>query len=97
MPKTELKPFLTILGTRTRAKPQDKRHSLRQEILCHKSINNTLLYAQLVTFKDVDFTARVARTEQEACQLIEGGFELSAISKQETLQKKKVDMQKLPK
>jgi hypothetical protein len=33
MLKTELKPFLTILGTRMHAKPQDKRHSLRQEIL----------------------------------------------------------------
>ncbi len=45
------------------------------KLLGHKSINNTLLYTQLVTFKDDDFTARVAHTEQEACQLIETGFE----------------------
>jgi integrase len=46
-----------------------------KEILGHKSINNTLLYTQLVAFKDDEFTARVAHTEQEACQLVETGFE----------------------
>lgn len=46
-----------------------------KEILGHKSINNTLLYTQLVVFKEDDFTARVAHSEQESCQLIEAGFE----------------------
>jgi integrase len=46
-----------------------------KEILGHKSINNTLLYTQLVVFKDDDFTARVAHSEIESCQLIEAGFE----------------------
>jgi hypothetical protein len=46
-----------------------------REILGHKSINNTLLYTQLVTFADDEFTARVAHSEKEACQFIETGFE----------------------
>jgi hypothetical protein len=46
-----------------------------REILGHKSINNTLLCTQLVTFRDNEFTARVAHSEKKACQLIETGFE----------------------
>jgi len=46
-----------------------------KEMLGHKSINSTLLYTQLVNFKDEEFTARVAHSEKEACQFIEAGFE----------------------
>jgi integrase len=46
-----------------------------KEILGHKSINSTLLYTQLVNFKGEEFTARIAHTEQEACELVENGFE----------------------
>jgi hypothetical protein len=46
-----------------------------KEILGHKSLLNTMLYTQLIAFKDDDFTARVAHSEEEACQLIETGFE----------------------
>jgi hypothetical protein len=46
-----------------------------REILGHKSINNTLLCTQLVTFRDNEFTARVAHSEKKTCQLIETGFE----------------------
>jgi integrase len=46
-----------------------------KEILGHKSINSTLLYTQLVNFKREEFTARIALTEQEACELVENGFE----------------------
>jgi len=45
------------------------------QILGHKNINNTLIYTQLVNFKDDDYTAKVAHSEQEVCQLIEAGFE----------------------
>ena len=34
-----------------------------------------MLYTQLVNFKEDEFTARVAHSEQEACQLIEAGFD----------------------
>jgi integrase len=45
------------------------------QILGHKNINNTLIYTQLVNFKDDDYTAKVAHSEQEVCQLVEAGFE----------------------
>ncbi|MDH7478357.1 MAG: tyrosine-type recombinase/integrase [Candidatus Bathyarchaeota archaeon] len=45
------------------------------QVLGHKNINNTLIYTQLVNFKDDDYTAKVAHSEQEVCQLIEAGFE----------------------
>jgi integrase len=46
-----------------------------KEILGHKSLNSTMLYTQLINFKDDDYTARVAHSEDEACKLIESGFE----------------------
>jgi integrase/recombinase XerD len=46
-----------------------------KEILGHKSLNNTMLYTQLICFKDDDFTASVAHSEEEACKLIEAGFD----------------------
>lgn len=45
------------------------------QILGHKSIRNTLMYTQLVEFRDDDFIARIAHSEEETCQLIEAGFE----------------------
>ncbi|MEM4733098.1 MAG: site-specific integrase, partial [Candidatus Bathyarchaeia archaeon] len=45
------------------------------QILGHRSIQNTLVYTQLVNFKDDEYTAKVAHSEQEICQLIEAGFE----------------------
>jgi integrase len=44
-------------------------------ILGHKSLNSTMLYTQLINFKDDDYNARVAHSEEEACKLIEAGFE----------------------
>ncbi len=46
-----------------------------KEVLGHKSLNNTMLYTQLIGFKDDEWTARVAHNEEEACQLIEAGYE----------------------
>jgi integrase len=45
------------------------------QVLGHKNINNTMIYTQLVNFKEDDYTAKVAHSEQEVCQLIEAGFE----------------------
>jgi hypothetical protein len=33
------------------------------------------MYTRLVDFKEEDFVARIAHTDQETCQLIEAGFE----------------------
>jgi len=45
------------------------------QILGHKNINNTLIYTQLINFKDDDYIAKVVHSEQEVCQLLEAGFE----------------------
>jgi integrase len=46
-----------------------------KQVLGHKSLDNTMLYTQLISFKDDDFTANVAHSEEEACKLVEAGFE----------------------
>jgi integrase len=45
------------------------------QMLGHRNINNTLVYTRLIDFKEDDYVARIAHTEQEICQLIESGFE----------------------
>ncbi|MCW3997011.1 MAG: tyrosine-type recombinase/integrase [Candidatus Bathyarchaeota archaeon] len=46
-----------------------------QQILGHKSLNSTMLYTQLINFNDDEFKAIVAHSEDEACKLVEAGFE----------------------
>jgi hypothetical protein len=45
------------------------------QVLGHKNIKNTIVYIQLIDFKDDDFVAKVAHSEEEACQLIAADFE----------------------
>jgi len=45
------------------------------QILGHRSIQNTLVYTQLIDFQDEEFTSKVASNEQDICKLIESGFE----------------------
>lgn len=46
-----------------------------KEVLGHKSLDNTMLYTQLIKFQDDDFSARVAHSEEEALSLIENGYD----------------------
>lgn len=49
-----------------------------KQLLGHKRIENTLIYIQLeeALFADqVDFISKIAKTEKEACECIEAGFE----------------------
>jgi len=55
------------------AKTKDILHVMR--LLGHKNINNTLIYTQLVDFKTDEYITKVAGNTDEACQLIEAGFE----------------------
>jgi len=55
------------------AKTRDILHVMN--ILGHKRIQNTLLYTQLVEFKNDDYTSKVAQNTKEACEFIEAGFE----------------------
>jgi hypothetical protein len=48
------------------------------QVLGHKNVKNTLLYVQLAEelFKDQqEFVSKVAKTEKNACELVEAGFE----------------------
>jgi len=44
-------------------------------LLGHKSIQNTLIYTQLVNFENDEFHVKVAKTVNEACKLVEAGLE----------------------
>jgi integrase len=46
-----------------------------KQILGHKSINSTLLYTQLVNFKETDYHVRVASNVKEAFELVKSGFQ----------------------
>jgi len=54
-------------------KTKDILHVMR--ILGHKNIKNTLVYTHLVDFNDEEFVSKVAWTLEEACRLIDSGFE----------------------
>lgn len=54
-------------------KTKDILHVMK--ILGHKNIKNTLIYTQLVDFKDDEYVSKVATTAKEANQLMEAGFE----------------------
>ena len=45
------------------------------KMLGHKSIQNTLLYTQLVNFENDDYYSATAKTVEEAQKLVEAGFE----------------------
>jgi hypothetical protein len=45
------------------------------QLLGHKSIRNTLVYTHLVGFESDEFVCKVAKTVQEARQLVEDGFD----------------------
>lgn len=55
------------------AKTRDILHVMR--MLGHKNIKNTLIYTQLIDFKDDEFICKAAIKSDEAKQLIELGFE----------------------
>ena len=54
-------------------KTKDILHVMR--LLGHKNIKNTLIYTQLVTFQNDDYTCKVAASIKEAAEFIEAGYE----------------------
>ena len=46
-----------------------------KEQLGHKRLENTLIYTHLVNFEGEEWTCKVAKTVEEASDLIENGFE----------------------
>lgn len=45
------------------------------QLLGHKSIKNTLVYTHLVDFGGDEYVCKVARTVDEAKELVENGFD----------------------
>jgi len=59
-------------------------------LLGHKNIKNTLIYTQLVTFQNDDYTCKVASCIKEAAELIEAGYEyVSEMDHQKLFRKRK--------
>jgi integrase len=54
-------------------KTKDILHVMR--LLGHKNITNTLRYTQLIKTDDDEFISKVANSVEEACKLIEAGYE----------------------
>jgi hypothetical protein len=52
---------------------KDILHVMR--ILGHKNTQNTLVYTQLVDLNDHDYVSKVAWTLDDACKLVEAGFQ----------------------
>lgn len=46
-----------------------------QKLLGHRNIMNTMRYTQLVQFENDEYNSAVAKTIDEARQLVEGGFD----------------------
>ena len=46
-----------------------------KQILGHKSINSTLLYTQLVNFKETNYHVGVANNVKETCELVRTGYQ----------------------
>ena len=45
-----------------------------KQLLGHRSINSTLMYTQLVSFKENEFHVKIAENVEEACELMKAGF-----------------------
>jgi len=54
-------------------KTKDILHVMK--MLGHKNIKNTLVYTQLINFNEEEYISKVAWTLEEACKLVEAGFE----------------------
>jgi integrase len=67
------KTFRHFKATLEYAKTKDILHV--KELLGHKKIENTLKYTHLVNFERDEFVSKVARTTDEACKLVEAGFD----------------------
>jgi len=46
-----------------------------KQLLGHKSINSTLMYTQLVNFREDEFHVKVARNVKDASELVKTGFQ----------------------
>jgi len=71
--RIKFKTFRHFKGTMEYHKTKDILHVM--QVLGHKNIKNTLIYTHLVEFKADEFISKVAKTADEASELVEAGFE----------------------
>ncbi len=71
--KISLYSFRHYFATMLYHKTKDILHVKQQ--LGHKRLENTLIYTHLINFEEDEFHARTAKTIEEACKLVESGFE----------------------
>jgi len=62
-----------------------EKKELNFSFLGHKRIQNTLVYTQLAKFENNNFVSKVAGNAEEACQLIEAGFEYVCTTPQDIM------------
>jgi integrase len=65
--------FRHFKGTMEYHKTKDILHVM--QVLGHRNIKNTLIYVQLVDFKEDEYVSKAATTVEEACRLVDAGFE----------------------
>jgi hypothetical protein len=46
-----------------------------KDLMGHSKIETTMIYTKLVNFRTDEWISRVAKTVEEACGLVESGFE----------------------
>jgi len=71
--KISFKTFRHWKATTEYHKTKDILHVMK--LLGHKNIKNTLVYTHLVNFESDEYTVKVAKTLEDACKLVEAGFE----------------------
>jgi integrase len=71
--KVRLHDFRHFFATMLYLKTKDIVYVQRQ--LGHRNIQNTLIYTHLINFPNDEYTVKVATTVEEACKLLECGFE----------------------
>jgi len=70
------------------AKTKDILHVMK--VLGHRSVQNTLIYTQLVNFESNEYYSAAAETIEEAKKLVEAGFEfVCSIDKVQLFRKRK--------
>lgn len=75
--------FRHFKGTMEYHKTKDILHVMR--VLGHKNIKSTLVYTHLIAFENEEFTSKVVKTAEEACKLVEAGFEYICTTPEELM------------
>jgi len=81
--RIQLKTFRHYKGTMEYHKTKDILNV--KIVLGHRNIKNTLVYTHLINFRNDEYVSKVAKNADEACELIEAGFEFVCSTPDELL------------